>query len=357
VSRLEDVARGHGAYFTADELRDEVFPEPRWAVPGIVAEGLTLLAGPPKSGKSWLLLGLGWSVACGGMALGRLRVEPGEVLYCALEDTPRRLQDRLDKVLGPEAAPTRLHVVTMLPEMPQAIELLDEWLTEHPGTRLLIVDVLGKIRPAAGPQADRYEHDYKVIGALKRLADEHAVAVLVSTHTRKMGAEDVFDTVSGSVGLTGAADSTLVLRRARGETEGTLNVTGRDVPECEYALTFDAPSGSWSLLGSGLVEAAARAAQVRASAGLGDDSAAVVAYIAEHPLGVRAGDVAQHMGWPDTKTGSYLSRLLDAGRIVRPSRGLYAPVESVESVESGYDEDPGNSTLSTDYTPLFGSDS
>ena len=276
MSRLEVIAREHGAYFTAVELAAATFPEPRWAVPGIVAEGLTLLAGAPKSGKSWLLLGLGWSVACGGLALGRLRVEPGDVLYCALEDTPRRLQDRLDKVLGPEAAPGGLHIVTMLPQMPQAIELLDEWLTEHPAARLLIVDVLGKVRPPAGPQVDRYELDYKVIGALKALADRHAVAVLVSTHTRKMGADDVFDTVSGSVGLTGAADTTLVLRRARGDTEGTLNVTGRDVPECEYALSFDALTGWWSLLGSGLVEAAARAAQVRASAGLGDDSAALV---------------------------------------------------------------------------------
>lgn len=350
MSALETGARGVGAYFTAAELVGVDFPEPRWAVPGIVPEGLSLLAGAPKSGKSWMLLGLGWAVACGGHALGRVAVETGSVLYAALEDSPRRLQDRLRKVLGDEPAPLGLHLVTVLPQMPRAVELIDEWLEDHPDARLVIVDVLGKVRPATGPQTDRYEHDYKVIGALKALADRRQVAVLIATHTRKMGAEDVFDMVSGSIGLTAAADATLVLRRARGETDATLHVTGRDVPESEYALSFDPTRCVWTLAGSGLAEAASRAAAVRASAGLGDDSAAVVDFIAAHPAGVTPAEVAAHMGWTDRKTATYLTRLYDAGRIDRPTRGIYTPVGSVGSV--GNEQD--NPTLPTLPTPPEG---
>ena len=84
----------------ADELLAETFPEPRWAVPGVLCEGLNLLAGAPKVGKSWFALDVAVAVALGGEALGRFSVEPGDVLYLALEDTPRRMADRLRKSLG-----------------------------------------------------------------------------------------------------------------------------------------------------------------------------------------------------------------------------------------------------------------
>jgi hypothetical protein len=98
--------------WTAAELLAEEFPEPRWAVPGIVPEGCILLAGPPKVGKSWLTLGLGLSVASGGKALGRLAVPAGPVLYLALEDTPRRLKARLLKMLAGDPAPATMTLVT-----------------------------------------------------------------------------------------------------------------------------------------------------------------------------------------------------------------------------------------------------
>ena len=78
--------------WTADELMATEFPAPKWAVPGIISEGVNLLAGPPKVGKSWLSLGLALSVAAGGQAMDSVPVESGPVLYLALEDTPRRLQ-------------------------------------------------------------------------------------------------------------------------------------------------------------------------------------------------------------------------------------------------------------------------
>ena len=119
-----------GARWTADELLVAEFPEPRWAVDGIIPEGLTLLCGSPKFGKSWLGLGLGVSVATGGHAFGRVPVQQGHALVLALEDPARRLQERLHMLKGDEAL-ERLHIWTTW----DCIEELDAWLTAHPECR------------------------------------------------------------------------------------------------------------------------------------------------------------------------------------------------------------------------------
>jgi hypothetical protein len=331
VSALETKGRAAGVYFTADTLIGTYFPPVRWAVHGLISEGLVVFAGPQKVGKSCLILGVCVAVAEGGKALGRVDVEAGDVLYAALEDSPRRLKHRLGQVLDGRPAPSRLSIVTALPSMPQATELISEWLEEHTEARLVVVDVLAKVRPQSAPGADRYDADYRVMSELKRLADYHRVAVVVVTHTRKLGAEDVFDTVSGSVGLTGAADSTIVLRRARNETAGSLSVTGRDVPESEYAVQFDGERMMWTLDGQELADAARRAAEVRSVAGLGDRSSEIVSHVNAHPDGVRASDVERALEIPDARR--YLARLADAGRIDKSGRGLYkASVPTIPSV-------------------------
>lgn len=334
MSALESQGRAAGVYFTADKLLGTYFPPVRWAVHGLLAEGLNVFAGPQKVGKSCLTLGVAVAVAEGGKALGRVDVEQGDVLLAALEDSPRRLKHRLGQVLDGRPAPSRLSIVTALPAMPKATELVSEWLDEHPDARLVVVDVLAKVRPQSLPGVDRYEADYRVMSDLKTLADRHRVAVVAVTHTRKLGAEDVFDTVSGSVGLTGAADATIVLRRARNDTAGSLSITGRDVPESEYAVQFDGERSTWTLDGDELAQAARRAAEARATSGLGDHSARIVAFVGEHPDGVRAGDVEKALEMPDARR--YLARLAEAGRIEKAARGLYrASVPTVPSVPSG----------------------
>src|SRR5690606_37889798 len=114
--------------WSADELMAMEFPEPKWAVPGIISEGVNLLAGPPKVGKSWMSLGLALSVAAGGQAMDSVPVEGGPVLYLALEDTPRRLQTRMRKILGGDRAPASLTLATVCPPLPQGgSEAIAQW--------------------------------------------------------------------------------------------------------------------------------------------------------------------------------------------------------------------------------------
>lgn len=292
----------------------------RYAVAGLVPEGLTILAGPPKLGKSWAVLDLALAVASGGRALGAVEVEQGDVLYLALEDGHRRLQDRCRHLLGRgEPIPPRLHVLTRLAEPRRLLDTLRAFLQAHPRTRLVVIDTLARARPPAPANVQQYDHEYRVVASLKQLADEYGVALLVVHHTRKLAAGDFLAEVSGTHGLTGAADTVLSLGRARGDADGVLRVTGRDVPEAEYAMRMT--GGAWQLLD-----------QPPSDPNIGDRSARILAHVADRPGGVRAEDVAAALDLPRDTAKRYLSRLADAGRLVRRERGLYAPVPSVPSV-------------------------
>lgn len=331
---------------TGDWLDRQVFPPLKWAVPEILPEGFGLLTGPPKAGKSWLVYGLLLAVAAGKPALGKIATGwPRPVLFLALEDGDRRMQRRARHLLGEGVPiPANLHYTTVASHS-DALLIIEAWLELHGDeSPLVVLDTLGKVMPPAMPGEGAYQRDYRIGSRLKSLADMHpGTCLLVIHHTRKMGSLDWMDSTSGSNGLNGAADFTVNLERARNEDRGVLRVTGRDVSEAEYAVLSD--SGRWAVDGDSLADAARLATERRSEQGLGDRSAEVLAYVRQRPQGVRAGDVAEALAIDNKTAGTYLGRLEDAGRIRRPSRGFYTPVESVESVES--DPDSTHSTLST----------
>lgn len=236
--------------FSAAELLANPLPEPKCVVGGVVVEGISGLVGRPKIGKSWLQAGVSLAVATGGRALG-LPVEQGEALYLALEDTPRRLQARLATLLHGEPAPDTLTLATDWPRLNAGgIDALDRWLGQHSAARLIAIDTLAKVRPRRRPNGDLYAEDYRAVEGLKALADHFHIAIVISHHLRKLSAEDPIDTVSGTLGLTGALDAVLILQRARGRHDATLFVTGRDLEERELALQFDNTRGLWTILGA-----------------------------------------------------------------------------------------------------------
>ncbi|MBX9677147.1 MAG: helicase RepA family protein [Gemmataceae bacterium] len=228
------------------------FQQIMWVVNDLLPEGLTILAGPPKLGKSWLVLLVALAIVNGSQALGAYDCTSGEVLYLALEDTSRRMQARLRKIVNrSELSPAGLNFQYHAPVLGAGLENhLRSWMEEHPKTRLIIVDTLAKVRPARKKSDDIYSADYAVIAALKAVADEKQVAIIVVTHTRKMADNDPLAEVSGTMGITGAADTILVLKRDRGQSHAVLHITGRDVDEQELALAWNADTATWLVAGN-----------------------------------------------------------------------------------------------------------
>lgn len=239
-------------------------PEPRWAVAGIMCEGLTILAGRPKLGKSFLSLNLALTVAAGGKALGNIQVTPGDVLYLSLEDRLRRVQGRSRKMLraiGVEAS-RRLHIAVEWPRQHEGgLDEIKRWQDRVERPSLVIVDVWVKFRTPSATKGNQYEQDYQVGAQLKKLADDASCSLLAVHHCKKGTSEDVIEEVSGTLGLVGSADGVLVLCRTRSENDAVLKVTGRDVEEQEMALRFQPEGCSWEYLGPSEVVTSSKATQ------------------------------------------------------------------------------------------------
>jgi RecA-family ATPase len=249
------------ALISAADLVAHEFKEPKWAVPHIVAEGLTILAGKPKTGKSWAALDFAVAVAGGYDALGNIRCQQGDVLLLALEDNNRRLQQRLNAVLQGRQAPAALQIATEWRRADTGGLLdLQSWMSGHPQARLVLIDTLQMIRGDRKKTDGVYADDYAAVGSLKTLADKSGVSFLVVHHLRKESAGDPLESVSGTAGITGSADTILVLKREPKDSFGLLYVRGRDVPENEIAMQFDEATGKWLRLGAPTISAARRRA-------------------------------------------------------------------------------------------------
>ena len=335
-------------------LDEQIFPPLQWAVPGLIPAGMGLFTGAPKAGKSWAVLGVALAIATGGLAFDKLPTgEPRPVLYLALEDGDARLRERCWHLLG-EDEPTPLLFERILVASPAEVPILIAgWLARHAGQRpLVVLDTLGKAMPATNSDQGAYARDYHLGGTLKALVDAHPGAtLLVVHHVRKMGGEDWMDSTSGTNGLNGSADFTINLSRGRGQNNAVLRVTGRDVREGEYALTFD--EGAWHLDGHDLDEAERNSEQARAIEGVDERQAGLVRFVNASADGVRANSVAAELGMTPKDAGTYLLRAANAGRIYRAARGLYTrvggpypPVGSVGSVGKQATDDPSASYAS-----------
>jgi hypothetical protein len=298
--------------WTAERLMGTDFPVPRWAVPGIICEGLSLLAGPPKVGKSWLSLDLALSIAAGGKAFGAIPVRPGPVLYLALEDTPRRLKSRVGMLLGDRSVPAGLDIATDWPTLPAGGDVaIAAWLDAHPDARLVVVDVFAKVRGPVPAGMSAYDADYAAVGRAKRIADNYGVAMVMVHHVRKAGSEDFLQEVSGTNGIAGAADATMVLKRARGTADGVLHITGRDVEEAEHALSVDPDTRRWLRLDGPASEHQ-----------LGDTRAAILAHLRDSgPAGPAA--IAEGIGVNRETVKKTCQRMADGGQLSTLVGGRY----------------------------------
>ena len=299
--------------FTAADLQQKKFAPIQYIVPGLIPEGLSMLVGRPKIGKSWLALDIAIAIAAaGGTCLGGREPQHGSVLYCALEDNVRRLQARITKVLGSynEDWPKGLTLTTQWRRLDKGgVEDIAEWVHTSKFPRLVILDTLASVKPVRTTSG--YTEDYESLTHLHRLANDVGVAILVLHHQRKSEAEDPLDTISGTLGLAGCVDTPIILS---GSSQGmTLYVRGRDIEEAEHAITFDKVACRWSIVGD--------AAEVQRS----DTRKRILAVLARaKPTALGPSDIAAAAELKESTVKVRLGNMVADSEVIKTSRGLYA---------------------------------
>lgn len=314
IDDLEWYSHRHAVnLFTSNDLQKREYPPAKWIVEGLLPEGLTILAGKPKIGKSWLALQIATSLSVGLKAFGHFDTKASRVLYLALEDSERRLRQRFDiiKALGSEK------LVFSNSEWSRGVAGLKAikdhiTLPQFKDTKLIIIDTLGRLLPDI--DLNDYGTSSPFFSGFQRLAQDHGMAIMAIHHTRKSGGDDFVDSVTGSNAWTGVADTVAVLTRGRGTADAFLQMTGRDIDEQDIALRLVRDEG-WQYLGDA-EEYRRGAAQQLIVEALRD---------ATEPQSPK--DVAALTGLSYSYAKTSLFRMEREGAVHKPARGMYTVKE------------------------------
>jgi hypothetical protein len=303
--------------FTAEALQKERFEPLEWLVQDVFpAVGVTLLCSRPKFGKSWLTYDLCIGCTADRYVLGNIKPTQGDVLYLALEDSKRRLQRRMNKLLPTSVGswPNRLLLKTKWRRLHEGgLDDIRAWhkdVKDRGGNPIAVsIDVLAKVRKPTGNRGV-YEADYEALAGLAQLASELNLAIIVVHHTRKLGADDLMETVSGSYGLSGAADTILVM--ANKSAGAVLDIRGRDVESNELAIQFSRETCRWTIRGQATdVHRSDQRARVLAALGGADEGLAVTEIVVAAKLANR------------NAADNLLFNMASSGDVERVKRGVY----------------------------------
>ena len=309
---IHDIEKCRALQGTAyQSLRDIVlsnYDEIRFVVPGIVPEGLTMLAGSPKIGKSFMCLGLALAITQGGMALSQIQIEQSRnVLYLALEDSQRRIKHR-SQLLQPEGAlPDNLNIITQGGLIScldsTGLRVLDQ-IVEETQSECIIIDTWHRAKPPS-KQKNLYDEEYDMLALIQEWSTENHFFTIVTHHLRKTVDEDnVFNMIHGTTGTTAGLDSILVLRRKEGQYE--LHITGRDIEDQEFAMDYT--NGLWSV--SGTVE----------EAHLSETNREILELLAINEEPMTPKEISESL---DKDVRMPIKRLLESNKITRVKRGYY----------------------------------
>ncbi len=233
------------------EITDVRYKRSAFLVDGFLKPGLSVLAGAPKIGKSWMVLQLCLSVAKGEPFMG-MNTRKSTVLYIDLEDSEQRMQDRI--LRSAEESSDQLKITFACSQLGEGIaDEIRNFKEDYPETRLVVIDTFQKIRMPVSQSS--YAIDYAEISHLKRVSDELNICILLVHHTRKMGDNDALNEISGTNGIAGSSDTLMVLKKPkRSDSKATLFCTGRDIEDRTLELLFDRENCRWRITSDSLEE-------------------------------------------------------------------------------------------------------
>jgi len=233
--------------FTVADLMKKELPPLEEIIPGLLPEGLTVLSGKPKTGKSYLVMDWGLAIAHGGLAMGQLPCKQGSVLYMALEGNERLLKERLT-TLGryferETSSVTNLEIALRAKVLDKGgYEQIEGWIKGHPDAKLAIIDTYQKVKPMKRGNIDDYDAAVETLGRLQEIANEKHISILIVHHNTKSKTDDDFDAILGTTGIRATTDTNIVLNRTRGGDDSEITVLSiesrQGIPEARYAYRF-----------------------------------------------------------------------------------------------------------------------
>ena len=289
------------------DLLKKQFPPDTWFIENLIGPGLTVLTGASKIGKSWTALQLLTALDQGGCFMGTLKADPCDVLYLALEDTPKRIQRRILK-----QGITTAFNGSRLETSRCTVSTLRTYLKANPQYRVIIIDTLQKMLGIN--DMNDYAKTVDGLSALKAIADDLDRALIVIHHNRKGSNDDGdhMESALGSTGINATADATITMRRKRGTNEATLSATGRDIEDVSYSISWDRELCTWTITGQGALKPVLTETQQQ-----------IIDLLESEEKDWTTGEIKEGIEKSYAATGNLLKRLQEIGCIESPSRGKW----------------------------------
>lgn len=233
------------AVIDGETLMDMWIAPTKFCIEQILPQGVAMISGAPKVGKSWLMLD--WAIRIAkGEEVWDFKTNKGTTLYLCLEDNWHRVQSRLFDITD-EAPSNAFFAISSCSIADGLLEQIEEFVSRHPDTVLVTIDTFQMIRNTEKDTS--YSNDYQEIERLKELADKLKITILLVHHLRKQGDSDPLNKISGTTGISGALDTTLILDRSnRNQKNAKLICTGRDIEDRELELNFSKETHTWNLI-------------------------------------------------------------------------------------------------------------
>jgi RecA-family ATPase len=290
-----------------DVVEQQVFPDDDWLVDGLIPNGVSILVGDPKMGKSFLAQQLAIAVATDDLFLGSRKSKTGNVVYLAWEDSVKRIQKRT-KASGKVATPGVVY--SFKPTLSgKDLSWMEGCIERYPDMRLLVIDTITYLRGGNSSNADSYTKDVQFMAPLTAMSEKLGFSIIAITHMNQLTkVTDVYHKIQGSTGQPGSADNIIFLTRSsRSSENGKLMISGREIDEFEVKLRFNKKTWVWS-----------EDALPQAELTVNDK---ILALLKQQTKPLSPKDISQQIGVSSCRT--QLTRMAENSEIIRVSKGLY----------------------------------
>ncbi len=300
-----------------------------WLIKDLLPEGLAILAGRPKTGKSWLALNLALSIVKGQKALSSFDVMQAGVFYIPYEDGPRRLQDRINKM--DKSLSSNMDSISQL-FFPENLEfpplenggfkLLKEYLEKYEDIKLVIIDTLARAMQSSKNSfgKNEYQAANDLIGNLQRIAIDYNITILIVHHTTKKEPENPLDAVMGTTGIVAPVDTVMVLRKPPKTDNLILHLISRDIISKDLTIKMNQDTFNFEII----------EAEDEQNAITMERREILRLFENEHTKVLRTSEIAKLLGKGRPNISKMLGKMKKDGLLIEASYGCYKLPELIE---------------------------